>query len=296
MGMDPVSALEPLLDQVGQRAVTPAAADRLDAAVHLSAEHAATADRLLDHVVAEARAAGMSWTDIGARLGVSKQAARQRFADRATPALPFAARPGPRLHACLRQAGVAATAAGAAEIGTDHLLAGLLAEGVAAAILERVGVTAEGIRSTADRLFGRPDGSADDVAVAPPMSVEAVRALDGAAHFAAVGDAGNAEPEVRPEHLLAALALDPGSRARRVLNGLGTDIAAIKGELQCHITLQPRRPARWWKRRTPTETAGCSFCGRTPTATGQLVNGPGVRICGGCVDLAHDILRTKAPA
>jgi len=301
MGMAPVSAFEHLLDQVRQRAATPAAADRLDAAVHLSAQHAATADRLLDHVVAEARAAGMSWTDIGARLGVSKQAARQRFADRAIPALPFAARPGPRLSACLRQSEVAATAAGAAEIGTDHLLAGLLAEGVAAAILERVGVTAEAIRSTADRLFDRPAGGVVD---APPMSVEAVCALDGAAHFAAVGDAGsdagndagNAEPEVRPEHLLAALALDPGSRARRVLNSLGTDIAAIKGELQCHIALQPRRPARWWKRRTPAPPAGCSFCGRTPTATGRLVNSPGARICGGCVELAQEILRTKAPA
>ena len=293
MGTDPVSTFASLLDQVRQRAATPAAADRLDAAVHLSTEHAATADRLLDHVVAEARTAGMSWTDIGARLGVSKQAARQRFADRAGPALPFAARPGPRLHACLRQAEVEATAAGVAEIGTDHLLAGLLAEGVAAAILERVGVTAEGIRSTADRLFGRPDGSVVD---APPLSVEAVCALDNAAHAAARGDAGAAGPEVRPEHLLAALALDPGSRARRVLNGLGTDVAAIKGELQCHLTLQPRRPARWWKRRTPPVAAGCSFCGRTPTATGRLVNGPGVRICAACVDLAHDILRTEALA
>ena len=295
MGIDPVSAFERLLDQVRQRAATPAAADLLDAAVHLSTEHAATADRLLDHVVAEARTAGMSWTDIGARLGVSKQAARQRFADRAIPALPFAAQPAPRLHACLRQAEGTATAARAAEIGTDHLLAGLLAEGVAAAILERVGVTAEAIRSTADRLFGRPaDGAeAEDV---PPMSAEAVCALDAAAHCAAVGDAGNVEPEVRPEHLLAVLALDPGSRARRVLNDLGTDIAAIKGELQCHITLQPRRPARWWKRRTPPEAAGCSFCGRTQTAAGRLVNGPGVQICGACVDLAHEILRIKAPA
>lgn len=166
MGVDPVSAFEQLLDQVRQRAVTPAAADRIDAAVDISAEHAATADRLLDHVVAVGNA----------------------------------------------------------------------------------------------------------------------------------GDAGNAEPEVRPEHLLAAFALDPGSRARRVLNNLGTDIAAIKGELHCHITLQPRHPARWWKRRTPPQAAGCSFCGRIPTATGRLVNGPGVRICTACVDLAYDILRTKAPA
>ena len=62
----------------------------------MSAEHAAAADRLLDHFVAHARGSGMSWTDIGARLGVTKQAARQRFTPTAPPtAMPFAAHPAP---------------------------------------------------------------------------------------------------------------------------------------------------------------------------------------------------------
>jgi hypothetical protein len=51
--------------------------------------------------------------------------------------------------------------------------------------------------------------------------------LDVAAHNAAANAPETATPEVRTEHLLAALALDPGSRARRVLNDLGVDIAAI---------------------------------------------------------------------
>jgi hypothetical protein len=127
----------------------------LRAGVAVSAEHAATADRLLDHFVAHARGAGMSWTDIGAQLGVSRQAARQRFADRpAMGVLPFAARTATRLQACLDSAEQHARAEGAEEIGTQHLLAGLMAEGVAAAILEGLQVSVDAIRSSSQRLFG----------------------------------------------------------------------------------------------------------------------------------------------
>jgi hypothetical protein len=276
-----------LVAQVHQRATAEPAA-MLDAAVAVSAEHAATADRLLDHFVAHARGAGLSWTDIGARLGVSKQAARQRFGDRATTgALPFAAHSASRLQACLDRAGQHAQADGAAEIGTHHLLAGLLAEGVAAAILERVHVTADAIHTASHHLFGPPTGPATDRV--PSMSDEAVCALDSAAHHAVANTTGSSRVEVGTEHLLAVLALDPGSRARRVLNHLDVDIAAIKRELQCHLTLNPARPARWWKRRPHTQP-GCSFCGQTATAAGPLVNGPGVAICAGCVHLATEIL------
>src|SRR5215218_3254186 len=136
-----------LVAQVHHRATAADPAALLDAAAAVSADRAAEADRLLDHFVTHARGTGMSWTDIGARLGVSKQAARQRFAAPApSGVLPFSARLAPRLQTCLDQAGHEAQSDGSAEIGTQHLLAGLLAEGVAAAILERLGVHAETIR------------------------------------------------------------------------------------------------------------------------------------------------------
>jgi ClpX C4-type zinc finger/Clp amino terminal domain, pathogenicity island component len=293
MGADSPTGFDQLVAQVHDHAATPDAAGLLDAAVAMSAEHAATADRLLDHFVRDAREAGMSWTDIGGRLGVSKQAARQRFADRTTVGtLPFAARPASRLRACLDSAGQQARTDGAHEVGTHHLLTGLLADGVAAAILERLGVHAEAVRAASQRLFGPPtDGTGDET---PPMSSEAICALDAAACNAAANASGGTTPEVRTEHLLAVLALDPGSRARRVLNDLGVDIAAVKRELQCYITINPTRPARWWKRRPPAQH-GCSFCGRTSPAVGQLVNGPGVAICSACVALARDILDNRQP-
>jgi ATP-dependent Clp protease ATP-binding subunit ClpA len=112
-----------------------------------------------------------------------------------------------------RSAGREAQADGAGEIGTQHLLAGLLAEGVAAAILERLGVHPDGIRAASHKLFGPPADALG--AQTPPMSAEATCALDAAAHNAAVNASGTTPAELRTEHLLAVLAPDPGSRASR---------------------------------------------------------------------------------
>src|SRR5215813_5720679 len=98
-----------LFDHLATRVIDTAASTdlvaRLDAAVAVAGEATDAADRLLDHFVAQARHADLSWTDIGARLGVSKQAARQRFADRTQPLiLPAAAQPNSRLQACIDRA------------------------------------------------------------------------------------------------------------------------------------------------------------------------------------------------
>src|SRR3954451_114209 len=149
MASESPTGFDQLVAQVHHHAATADAAGLLHAAAAISASQAAHAvppaaapisaprpahaDRLLDHFVTHARGSGMSWTDIGARLGVSKQAARQRFAAPAPAGvLPFSPRLAPRLQTCLDQAGHEARTDGSAEIGTHHLLAGLLAEGVAA--------------------------------------------------------------------------------------------------------------------------------------------------------------------
>jgi len=60
------------------------ALDRIEAALAVSDELTTGADELIGQFVAEARASGYSWTEIGQRIGVSKQAARQRFVRRET--------------------------------------------------------------------------------------------------------------------------------------------------------------------------------------------------------------------
>ncbi|WP_433566814.1 hypothetical protein ACQP1O_17475 [Nocardia sp. CA-151230] len=57
---------------------------QLATGVILAAHWLRVTDQLLDYCVDRARHAGMSWTEIGTRLGVSRQAAQKRFSTRAT--------------------------------------------------------------------------------------------------------------------------------------------------------------------------------------------------------------------
>jgi ATP-dependent Clp protease ATP-binding subunit ClpA len=84
---------------------------------------------------------------------------------------------------------------------------------------------------------------------------------------------------VGTEHLLLALAMDPGSRARRVLADLGTDIAQVKNELACYVSAQPHRAG---SAGAATHATSCAFCGTPETETRPLVHGPNVAIRGTC--------------
>jgi ATP-dependent Clp protease ATP-binding subunit ClpA len=266
--------------------------DLVDAAIMVAAGLTDHADALVDHFVAAARTAGRTWTEIGARLGVSKQAARKRFADPSpTVVLPAEVTLRPRLQTCLTQAGVYAQAAGATEIGEEHLLAGLLADGVAATILDKLGVTADAITTSTARLFGPPGPPPDTV---PPLSAAAVCAIEGAAHHAQ----GRAEDPhavtVGTEHLLVVLAFDHGSRARRILADMDVDIASVKKELACYVTANRPQPRRRFGRQPRAATATCSFCGTAESATRPLAHGPGVLICAACAQRAMQNLTARS--
>lgn len=59
--------------------------DRLELACSTARELDEVADQLVTYFVNEARDAGLSWTQIGERMGVTKQAARKRFVPRDIP-------------------------------------------------------------------------------------------------------------------------------------------------------------------------------------------------------------------
>ena len=106
-------------------------------------------DALIGHFVDQARSSGSSWSQIGASMGVSKQAAQKRFvarddSDLAPEGKEFS-RFTSRARNVLAAAGQIATSAGADAVDVDHLAAGLLAEpeGLAAKIIHRLGVTDE---------------------------------------------------------------------------------------------------------------------------------------------------------
>src|SRR5919108_1998411 len=74
---DDLVSLDELTGLVRGREAQPSA--RLRLAIALGRELAATGDALIERFVAEARAAELSWTEIGQSFGTSKQAAQKRY-------------------------------------------------------------------------------------------------------------------------------------------------------------------------------------------------------------------------
>lgn len=250
------------------------------AAASVSSELAELADRVVEHFVLAARQAGHSWTAIGERLGISKQAARQRFADVSMTLVGGDLEIMPRLEACLEQAREEAERDSSAEIDAQHLLLGLLHTGVGAVALDKLGVTHSRVRGAMARLFDSHPGTKPEHDLA--FSDDARLAVDEAKRRAR--ELGH--EHVGTEHLLFMLAADPGSRSRRVLNDLGVEFADVKRELDQALCPAPGRRRR--RRRRATEPR-CSFCGRTKPDV-RMVSGPGVMICERCVGLAREQL------
>jgi ATP-dependent Clp protease ATP-binding subunit ClpA len=232
--MAEIVALSDLVDEVHARAAASNELSRVDAAIRVGRELEGAADRVVDHFVGEARNADCSWTAIAELMGVSKQAARARFAHRVERVPWGGMSMAPRLAACLDRAVAEARADCSDEVGTHHLLIGLMEEGLAATALERLGVTRAALREAIHRLFGhRTTGGPES----PPLSLEATDALG-----AAVALSRSDPCEVlRTEHVLFVLATDPGGRARRVLNALGVQVADVKRELEPCLPRTRRR-------------------------------------------------------
>src|SRR5919201_872399 len=119
----------------------------------------------LGHFVQAARAAGCSWAEIGSRLGVSKQAAQQRFVAVAPTGEAWPPGLDEGAGAAFASAAGEARALGHYYVGPEHLLLALLAqpEELAARALGALGVTAEAVRArVVERLppsQPRPGGS-----------------------------------------------------------------------------------------------------------------------------------------
>lgn len=250
--------------------------EQLDNALTLAEVMHGRADELTRHAVELARRAGHSWTVIGQRLGVTKQAARERFGDRPTD-LSAAAdlTPTLRLRACLA---AAEAEADGGPLRTDHQLIGLFQDGVGASILERLGMTEENVRTEAAKLeaeLGETDTPLTDEVASRRIVERAIGLARRAGH-----------DYLGTEHVLAALILDADSRARRVLQRLGFDFAMAKRDLdQC---LKPKRKPRRRGRRQGTMI--CDFCGKQRRDGVRLVAGPGACICEDCVRLARDVI------
>jgi ATP-dependent Clp protease ATP-binding subunit ClpA len=141
----------------------------LSDAVAVGADLDEKSDALIGHFVDQARRAGASWSQIGTHMGVSKQAAQQRFVSQWESA--EFTRFTQRSRNVLAAAGRIAAGAGAEAIDAAHLAAGLLSEpdGLAAKVIHGVGLTDEQVLAAlhlepaTDGAYGAGDASAGEL-------------------------------------------------------------------------------------------------------------------------------------
>jgi hypothetical protein len=214
--MPPTVRLDDLISAIQKAHAEPL--EQLTDAV-LAADHLGeVADHLIGHFVDQARRSGASWTDIGRSMGVTKQAAQQRFVPKELPLDPEQGfgRFTPRARHVVVAAQEEARSAGNTEITTGHLVLGLLTEpeGLAAKALVAQGISLDAVRQAVSATL--PPAVADVPALIP---------FDGAAKkvieltFREALRLGH--NYIGTEHvLLALLELEAGGG---VLGGLGID-------------------------------------------------------------------------
>ena len=225
--------------------------DRVAAAREVAARLEAFSQHVVAHFVDEARQGGASWTDIGAALGVTRQAAQQRFVpaegvdvDAATnrSAPPYSTRASATLGAARDLAQEHHHPA----VEDIHLLLALLdnRSGGAIGIVKAAGQRTADVRKSARAELGA-DGPRRSTKN-PPLGRGAAKALDVATRetlrLGAV--------EVGTEQLLLALTSDASSPAGRTLADAGLPYPHVRREVTKQVSAnEGRRPAQKRSRR-----------------------------------------------
>jgi hypothetical protein len=207
-------------------------ATRLRAAVELSRRLSDLGDDLIGRYVGEARAAGLSWSEIGDVFGTSKQAVQQRYGDAGRWPGPWS----PAVHAALDRAGEQAHALGHDYIGTEHVLVALVSaeRGIAGEVLRELGVDPE--RMLATRCMAPGPGDRE-----PPECVSIMPRLKQALERSRTIAAGL---DVRPpdtEHVLAGIVAISDSMAVEILRRLGVSAADVRAALAERLDVEPQR-------------------------------------------------------
>jgi hypothetical protein len=221
--------------------------DHLTDAVMTASQLEEQADALIGYFVDQARSSGASWSQIGAAMGVSKQAAQKRFVGREEELVPEGkafARFTPRARASVAAAGELATAAESGAIDVTHLAAGALVDpnGLAAHALHRLEV---GEYQVYQALGVGPPGDGAD---ADPTALRQLRFTTAARD--ALKEALKAAIQlghnyIGTEHLLLGVTASRGSVARDLAK-IGLQRSLIESAIAVELAeaqLQRRRRA-----------------------------------------------------
>jgi hypothetical protein len=223
--------------------------ERLDAAMRISGELRERGDQVVDRYVQAARAEGRSWTQIGDVLGVSKQAAQQRFV-----ALPMTTSSWPGMSEAasvvIGRAVEEARALGHRYLGTEHLLLALASDdGLAGATLARLGVSPRNVAEQIHGIIGPGHSSRSATLGITPRTKRVLEAARKDARRLGHRCADT-------EHLLLAVSEHEGV-AEQVLRALGSEPGVVRAQLAellegeaPEIAAKMRAPARRRLRRS----------------------------------------------
>ncbi|MFC6013546.1 Clp protease N-terminal domain-containing protein [Nocardia lasii] len=204
--------------------------DQLSDAVVAAGHLGETADHLIGHFVDQARRSGASWTDIGASMGVSKQAVQKRFVPKGPsdtaamdPQAGFA-KFTDRARAVVVDSQEAARTSGSGQISLGHLILGLIgqSEGLAAREIVARGVDLDAVRVAATASLPAADGA---VPALIPFDGDTKKVLE--LTFREALRLGH--NYVGTEHIL--LALLEQENGSGVLSGLGLDKNQVETDL-----------------------------------------------------------------
>jgi len=196
-------------------------------------------------------------------------------------------------------------------IGTEHLLLGLIheGEGVAAKALEELDITLEDVRERVEEKVGISRTLATG---SPPFTPRTKKVLE-----LSLREALQLGHEyIGTEHMLLGLVREGEGVGVQVLVALGADIVSVRqtvirllsgyhGQSESVPQTPERRKGRrsrarlsrvsttTWEEPSRKGRAGlvaCSFCGRQPPETGQLISGSDAFICEHCVRAWYETL------
>ena len=233
----PELSVEPNLAALVQEMAGPRPGERLAAVASLRLQ----LEALESDYVADALRAGWSWTQVGAALGVSRQAAHKKHARSAHVREPAhrEERPGTLVSVEARRAvkvaRLEAKTLGGDTVGTEHLLLGLIRSdtGPAGRVLRDLGVSLPrarhavapgGARAAADPIRHGGDTDAPDPAISPLARRVLEKALRGSVQQ-------ERSPLTGERLLLALLQADTGG-AVRALERLGVPPSSVLNKLE----------------------------------------------------------------
>jgi ClpA/ClpB-like protein len=209
---------------------------RLRLAIDVGDELANASDALIGRFVAQARDAGLSWTEIGQLFGTSKQAVHQRYGATLTEPGAWPGRWTADARDALDRAGREARDLGHDYVGTEHVLVALASAGTGAAaeVLAQLGVTRERVLATSClRAGGAHPGPGECMPVMPRVK----QALENARRIADGFDA----PLADTEHLLAGILAVPDSMAVEILRRLKVRAEAVRDALAERLGVDAER-------------------------------------------------------